>query len=253
MDKMKRILVAIVFLLCASEAHAAHPLITDDTGTQGRGNYQLEFNAEYSRNDEEGTTEKGTEAGTTLSAGITDNVDLVVGVAHGWSEVEEDGVETDESGISDMAVEAKWRFFEKGGFGLALKPGVTFPTGNEDKGFGSGKVTYGVMLIATKELEPWAFHMNFGYTRNENKVQEREDLWHASAAFEVGVAENLTAVANIGVESNADPSSSTEPAFVLGGLIYSLTENVAIDFGVKAGLNNAEADYALLVGIALII
>jgi hypothetical protein len=95
--------------------------------------------------------------------------------------------------------------------------------------------------------------VNLGYTRNENKLQEREDLWHASAAFEVNIAERLTAVGNVGVESNPDPTSSIEPAFILGGLIYSINDNVAIDFGVKTGLNEAEADYSLLVGIALII
>jgi len=36
----------------------------------------------------------------------------------------------------------------------------------------------------------------------------------------------------------------------LGGLIYSLNDFCDLDFGVKAGLNQAEADYSLLAGVA---
>jgi len=36
--------------LWAGPLHAAHPYITDDTGTQGSGNWQLELMAERDRN-----------------------------------------------------------------------------------------------------------------------------------------------------------------------------------------------------------
>jgi hypothetical protein len=39
------IFVAIPFIACAS--WAAHPLITDDAGTQGKGKFQLELNGQY--------------------------------------------------------------------------------------------------------------------------------------------------------------------------------------------------------------
>jgi hypothetical protein len=40
------------------------------------------------------------------------------------------------------------------------------------------------------------------------------------------------------------------PAFILGGVIYSITESLDIDFGIKAGLNDVETDYAFLAGLA---
>lgn len=61
--------------------------------------------------------------------------------------------------------------------------------------------------------------------------------------------ENLKAVGNIGIERNPDKGSKTDPAFILAGLIYSLSKDLDIDVGVKAGLNEAESDYTILAGL----
>lgn len=155
-----------------------------------------------------------------------------------------------EDGVSDMSVELKWRFFEKDGLSLALKPGITLPTGDDDRGPGTGRVGYSLFFITTKEIEPWAFHLNLGYIRNENKVDERKDLWHASLAGEFEVVKDLKVVGNIGVERNPDKGSNTHPAFILGGLIYSISEDLDIEIGVKGGLNKPETDLTILAGIA---
>jgi hypothetical protein len=52
------------------------------------------------------------------------------------------------------------------------------------------------------------------------------------------------------VEKNPDKTSNRPPAFILGGLIYSILENVDIDIGLKGGLNKPETDLAILAGIA---
>jgi hypothetical protein len=39
-------------------------------------------------------------------------------------------------------------------------------------------------------------------------------------------------------------------AFVLGGLIYSLSENLDLDLGVKGGLTHTETDIAIMAGLA---
>ena len=253
---LKKILTMVFVVLWYGSAFAAHPLITDDTGTQGKKKFQLEVNSEfnYDKETEEGVTvkETGGEVATVLSYGVTDNVDVVLGLPYQWSKVKEDSeVTSKENGISDMSLELKWRFYEKDGLSLALKPGMTLPTGDDEKGLGAGRATYGLYFITTKEIEPWTFHLNLGYVRNENKSDERKDIWHASLAGEVEVVKNLKVVANIGAERNPDETSSTHPAFILGGLIYSVSENFDIDFGVKGGLNKPETDYAILAGIAL--
>lgn len=231
-------------------SYAAHPLITDDTGTQGKGKFQLEINGEYAHEDENGAKAKTTEVAAILSYGVADTLDIVLGLPYQHIRVKEPEVSSTESGISDMSLEVKWRFYEKDGLSLGLKPGISFPTGYEERGLGSGRAAYSIFLITSKEMEPWAFHLNLGYIRNENKADERKNLWHASVAAQVQAAEKLNIVGNVGVERNTDRLADTPPAFVLGGLIYSVSENFDIDFGVKAGLTKPEHDYSLLAGIA---
>jgi opacity protein-like surface antigen len=249
----------LLFTICFSlltVSFAAHPLITDDTGTQGRGKFQLEINGETGCNkeEEEGATvkETGSEVAAGLSYGVLDNLDVVVGLPYQWNKVKEDGdVTSDEDGISDMSLEVKWMFYERNGMSLALKPGLTLPTGDDEKGLGAGRMTYSMFFITTKEIEPLAFHFNAGYIRNENKADDRKDIWHVSLASEVEAVNNLKLVANLGMEKNPDKSSSTDLAFILGGLIYSVSENYDIDFGIKFGLNKPETDRTLLAGMAV--
>jgi hypothetical protein len=176
----------------------------------------------------------------------------VVAAPYQWfSTHENDELIGREHGVSDMNLDLKWRFFEKDGWGLALKPGITLPTGNENRGLGGGRTTYRLFFITTKELAPWAFHLNVGYIRNENNGEDRADLWHASAAGEVELMKDLKAVANIGMETNPAPGSSTHPAFALGGLIYELSETLSLDAGVKFGLTKSEADVSFLAGVSI--
>lgn len=196
--------------------------------------------------------ETGGEVATILSYGIADNIDIVFGLPYQWTKTKEDGdVTSDEDGISDMSLEIKWRFYEKDSLGLAVKPSITLPTGDDEKGLGAGRVTYSIFFITTKEIEPWAFHLNLGYIRNKNKVDERNDIWHASLASTVEIIKNLQIVTNIGIETNPDKASNTHPAFILGGAIYSITENFDIDFGLKTGLNKPETDSSILAGATL--
>lgn len=62
---------------------------------------------------------------------------------------------------------------------------------------------------------------------------------------------NLILVADIGAERNTDTDDSTPPAYILGGLVFPITENVALDVGVKGGLTEPEADYSMLAGLTL--
>lgn len=237
-------------LLTTSRVLAAHPLIADDTGTQGKGNFQLELNSEFSHEGENGTPESAFELSSIISYGLTDALDIIIGIPYQHFRLEENGQRVTEKGLSDISLEFKWRLYEKDGLSFALKPGITFPAGDDRHGLGSGRATGSLFLIGTKEAEPWAFHLNLGYIRNENKANERKDLWRASAAVAAKAAEDLTLVANIGIERNPDGNANTHPAFVLAGFIYSLTDNIDIDAGIKAGINEPETDYAVLAGLA---
>ncbi len=241
----------LIVLIFSGNAMPYHPLITDDTGTQGKGRFQFELNGEYGHDREGGVSTDTLDIDATLTYGIIDNLDFAIGIPYQSVRINDDFSEIKEDGISDISIDMKWRFFEKDALSLALKPGITLPAGDEEKGFGSGKVTYGIFLILTEDLMPFGMHLNLGYRKNLNKLDERTDIWHASIAGEYRVIERLKVVLNTGIETNPDKSSRTHPAFILGGMVYGISDIFDIDIGIKTGINKPETDTSLMAGITL--
>lgn len=244
-----------LFLILPVAAWAAHPLITDDTGTQGKGKFQIEITGQYDEDKESdaGVSVKstGVEMAATLSYGLFEAADLVLTVPYSWAKIRQDGATVySEDGLTDMALDVKWRFFEKDGVSLAFKPGLRIPTGNDERGLGAGRAGYQAFLIGSMETGPWGVHANLGYIGNENKLDEEKNLWHASLAATYEIVKDLTLVGNVGMERNTDKAADDDPAFLIGGLVYSLSENVDIDAGVKCGLNGDETDWSAMAGVA---
>lgn len=261
---MKKSLVAsiLMMIVASPSAFAAHPLITDDAGTVGAGKVQVEVTSEITRDKERAYSKdaetdvpvksSGGSFAVTTTAGVHEKVDLVLGIPYQWTAIYEDGLRTAKAdGLSDISFDVKWRFFEQDGWSFAVKPGFTLPTGDDDKGLGAGRAAYRAYLIGTKELAPFAFHANLGYIRNENKADERKNIWHASLAAEYEFVKSLKAVANFGIERNPDASSSTNPAFALTGLIWQINDTFSIDGGIKLGLNKPETDTTYLFGVTM--
>ena len=247
-----KVLFIIAAVFWSGLAFAGHPLATDDSGTQGKGNYQFEFTGEYETTDEAGIVTRESEVAATLTYGLAESLDLAVGIPYdSFSGLSETGEKATEQGGSDMSLAAKWRFFERDGLSVAAKGAITLPTGTEDKGRGTGKVTYSAVCIVTKDLKPLAVHANVGYLRNESDFDERRDIWFASLAAEYSVSDSVKIVANVGQERNADKTSDVNPFFVLGGVVYAVNDKFDVDLGYKSGLNDTEADQAILGGITL--
>lgn len=251
---MKRLIISMIgVFVMSSVAFAGHPLVTDDTGTQGKGKGQVEIGLSV-YNDKNKIDEK-TEGGETsvgVAVGLTEYLDIVLGMPYSWyTQDQNDTRIARETGLGDITLDAKWRFFEKNGWSLALKPGFSLPSGNEDKGLGVGRTAYRMFFIASKELEPVALHFNLGYIRNDNNVDEHRDIWHASLAVEYGVMKDLKLLANVGIERNPGTESENHPAFALGGISYNVSERITVDAGVKYGLTSPETDWTYLAGMTI--
>jgi hypothetical protein len=245
----KLLLSACMVFTATSSAFAAIPLITDDTGTQGKGNFQLELFGECAQERESPITTKTSDLSATLAYGIIDDIDVVLGIPYEAWRAEDSESVVKGSGIGDLSLEAKWRFYEKEGLSFALKPGITIPTGDEEEGLGGGRPTYHVLFIATKQLKQWELDMNAGYLYNENSVGERENIWSVSLDGQLEVLKDLKLALDAGLATNPDSSSITPPTYILGGLIWSLTENLDIGMGVKGGLTKPEPDISFRGGV----
>ncbi len=227
------------FCFAASiEVQAAHPLITEDTGTQGAGRYQLEV---FGEELEERGTRRDIQVYTgVLSYGVAETVDVQVGVP-----VFRDGPD----GVGDASLDLKWRFFQRNAVSLALKPGITVPTGDERDGRGTGKFTYGSLIIVTYEPGAIALHAHAGFWRNENKLGERESLRQLAAAATYQVS-NVRFVGELTRETNPVPGGGTIRYSTLGA-IWGMTRDVDLDIGWRQGNGSAPVDEALLIGATL--
>ncbi len=192
-----------------------------------------------------------------ITYGILDPLDAIVTVPYQFVRQTQGGETTDNNGFGDVALALKWRFFgEKEGLQFAIKPSVTFPTGDEAKGLGFGREAYGITLISTFEREEWSVSANLGYLHNEYGLQSdrdayRQDIWSASLSGQYEFFEKLWLVGEVGVLTNPDVTSDTPPAYILGGFIYEITKNIDLDMGYRYGLNKPMVDYSILAGITI--
>lgn len=264
---------AVVFLLALAIAPgsvgAAPPYITDDTGTQGRGNWQLELTGEYVHHDRTAVVggvpidqvRRVMQFGPVLTYGVTENIDVAVGVSRLRDRVTENGVLVqDAEGTTDSTLEVKWRFYERDGLSFAIKPGLLLPTGDEDKGLGTGKVSWGINGILTYETGPWSWLANLAYAearykRPEDAETNHRHLWRVSGGLGYRLTEGLKLAAEAGIRTNPardDPFlPGTNGHFVTLGAIYSPTEKIDLALGLRKSTNEGESDWAIPFGLTI--
>lgn len=242
--------VRISVLLCMlapATGHAAHPLITEDTGTQGKGSFQLELTHEQGRLRQTGANEYEALTSAVLSYGVMDSLDAIIALP--YLRIDYSGNTPPASGVGDVGFDIKWRFYEQGPLSLALKPGITFPNGDEAQGLGTGKHGWGIFVIGSYESGPWAVHLHLGSFQNHNVVDERVHLWHASAALVRHMGEDLKLILDAGIDSHTERGASSDPVFLIAGLIWSLHKNFDIDAGYKLESSDSARAHTLLAGL----
>ncbi len=244
---------AVVFLTIglALPAVAAHPLLTEDTGTQGLDNYQIELMADKTRDHPPGVKVRELLTMAVLSYGVLENADLQIGLPHVRQHTHDAAGRHVSRGPLDASVDLKWRFFEHEALSLGVKPGLTLPTGDKSRGFGTGRPTWGALGILSYESGPLSFHSHIGYRRNNNAVDQRTSLRHLSVAATYKATEQLKLVADISADTNPDRADDSSVRYRILGFIYSPAAWLDLDVGWKHGHGRAAADRAFLIGVAV--
>jgi len=208
------------------QAQAFHPLVTDDTGTQGSGGNQLEVG--YDHVDSNGGNSKV--LGVTYTRGLTDTLDGFVGA----------GYQTrSPKGWGNVGVGLKWRFLddEASKYRLALKPEIRLPVSASDeaKGLGNGDLSYGLTLIGSMETRFGELHFNLEAARNnfdDNTITDRKTFWRASVAPVWAVTEEWKVALDLGLMTNADITEDATMGFVEVGAAYIPNDQFDLSFGV---------------------
>jgi len=250
MRTMRSLAVALFGAIACQSAQAAHPLLTEDTGTQGKGNFQLELTGEQGH----GATDAGNlhaqQPAALVSYGIVDSADLQIGTSYLRLTLDNGLAQSRNAGLSDVTVDLKWRFLEKGPFSLAVKPGIVIPTGNETKGLGRGDYAAGSLLVFSYEPGPVAFHSHLGYLYNGIEG-ERRSLWHMSGALTWQATGQLKLVADVAYDTNPIQFGADGVFRTVLGAIYTPVKNVDLDLGIKRGHQQPALDLAWLFGLTL--
>ena len=230
---------------------AGHPLLTEDTGTQGAGNFQLELTHDHGDTNISGLKVHEQSFNTVLSIGLKDNLDAIISLP--YERISERGLsDSTVMGFADVEIAAKWRFYEGGPLSIALRPGLGLPTGNEDKGLSAGHLAPSLFAVTTYAIDPWAFHLHLGYGHNIfDGTEQRTHIYHASVAAEYFVSESLRFVGDASVESNPDLSGDTSVGSVVLGMVYAVVPDLDIDLGYRKGLTDPAPDHTWQAGLAL--
>jgi hypothetical protein len=226
----------------AGAAHAAHPLQTEDTGTQGAGNVELENGLSWSR----AGSARAFAYQPQVSYGLTPTFDFIVQAS--WLRNRDEGSAT-VRGFGDTNLDGKWRFFGDAPLSFAVRAGVALATSQKDLGIPHGKVAAHTVLVATYDAAPFTVHGNLGLTQNLVGTGERRHIGRVSGALLWAASEQLTLTVDGGAEADADPARSSWPATLLVGAIYTIRPGLDVDIGYQSSVRTAATTREWLAGI----
>jgi hypothetical protein len=228
----------------ATPVFAAHPMLAEDTGTQGAGNFELELGYSQARADGTRTAEFGPQ----LSYGVLDNLDLIVRPT--WLHVRSADSSGTSQGFGDTALDFKWRFPAQGALTFGVRAGADLPTGDADKELGNGKTSPHAILIATWLANPWMFSANLDYVYDP-LIGDRRNLWGASTATAYSANDVWRFTAEVGTAMNPDISKASWLTVARFGVIATIVKGLDVDAGYQVRLTRAAPVDIVLAGVTL--
>lgn len=247
MREMKTVPVRLLlsFLVLAA-VQTTSAQITEWPTTVAPGRFLIEMDAISLTVDKDGG-DKYTAFGaasTFLTTGLTHNWDIQVGAELFISQKFESGGLSDrDSGIGDVYVRTKYRFYEnpETGTAAAFLPYVKIPTNTGE--IGNDSVEGGVIV-------PWTTTLTGGFGvsamagvdvyRNDNN--DGYDLYlHGSASLKRNITSALGVYGEVALAKSSEASSAE--GIMGGGVTLSVSENTWWDFAVYKGISSVAPDW----------
>jgi hypothetical protein len=245
---MKRALVVLIFLGTATRVPAPPPLVTGDVPTADKRMFEWYLGARYQES-ETGNPSRLLPF-SELVYGISDRQELTFEIA---------GLSQDhEYGVSDAVVGTKYVFLKE----TERRPGIAgsfelkLPTGDKDRGLGSGEFDYDLRLRAQKTWNWFTLIGNVGYTFVTEPTiggvqEERDNVWLVSAAQEYELTKKFRLLSEIYWVSREAPGGPNTLAGQVG-FKYYLRDNLSVHAAVGKSLregNEGGPDIRAYVGL----
>jgi len=229
----------VIALGVSTQAQAGFPFLTDDPGTQGAGGVELDLFLQYSRF-RGGST--GTLPGVSFAYGITDNLDLTLGVPVAMTQV--DGVGTN-MGIGDVSAGFKFRLVEEDTAGwrpaIAVAPTVIFPSGSQARGTGAGYTRAYLPVWFGKTAGDWSFFGGGGLNINQATVAgvRQTNWWYAGLGITYQINESWMVGSEVYYTSPVSKTAKNLVGFNVG-VVYALAKGHNLMATVGRNVVNAE-------------
>lgn len=181
-------------------------------------------------------------ASTFLSTGLTDTWDIQVGAELFFSQkVETSGFTERDSGIGNVYVRTKWRFFDQGGSAVAIIPYVKLPTSSA--AFGNDSVEGGIIMPWSTTLPgevTVAAMAELDFLRNDAD-DGYDTYWYASASL----SRQITKAIGVYGEATLGKSSGGASADgqMGGGVTFAVSDEIWWDYAMYRGISNNAADW----------
>ncbi len=224
--------------------HAAHPLQTEDTGTQGAGNLEIENGLSRARYDATTLTLYQPQ----LSVGLATTIDAIVQPSVEWVHASGQG---SISGFGDTNVDAKWRFWGSDPFSFALRAGVALATNQHGLGLTRGKTSEHGLVALTWDHGPTVVHANVGLTvvPRAPGTPARRVMTGVSAALMQQINEHLILTVDSSFGQSPNPHKTTWPGTILAGAIWTARPGLDIDLGWQTSIDDRPVTRTWLAGL----
>jgi hypothetical protein len=94
-------------------------------------------------------------------------------------------------------------------------------------------------------------HLHLGHLHNNNTLNDRVNIWHASTAVTRQFGETFKLIVDVGIDTNTARDANWDPTFLITGFIWSPRPDVDLDFGVKFARSDGASAHALLAGLTV--
>jgi hypothetical protein len=234
--------LALALALAAPAAFAAHPLQTEDTGTQGASNVEIENGLSRARFDATTLTTYQPQ----LSVGLATTVDAIVQPSLVWLHAPP---AASVSGLGDTNVDAKWRFWGSDPWSFAIRAGIAAPTSEHGLGLRHGEVSEHALLVATWDDTPTTVHANVGFTRLPHAAGTRETVAHLSAALMQALNEHVILTVDGELDQDPDPARHAWPGSLLAGAIWTARPGLDLDVGYQRSIDARPVNRQWMAGL----
>ena len=228
---------ALVLSMSVTSSWAFQPLMTDDTGTQGLGENQLELSFSDDRVEQAGVAYSSRVLPLTYTRGLSASLDISLGVNH--THLNADALGTDfVSGNGNPSVGLKWRFYEnetsKTSLALKAELGLAVSREQEALGLGNGRGYYTLTAILMQETSFGALLVNLasGQVRYSDTVANPDvTLLRVSLAPVWQVNEQWKLALDMGSARESAAGKQSYRRFIEIGAVYSPSKDLDIALG----------------------